>query len=151
MALHTIEHQAYICVEIVAADLFIGESAFWACVISIRCFKWGDEILERDESQIIRKTDIYHRNSIPCSTVFFFPSYPECHHNYQSWCTIQAALSTIDLFLSLFESVTHPKSSLHERQGRLDVIVTAVFTPTSHLTKRQGKRQETFQSKAKSK
>lgn len=140
-------NQTYGYVEIVAADLSIGESLFWACcVISIRCFKWGDEILERDESQINRKTDIYHRNYIPCATLFFsILSWMSSYCNYPSWCTIQAALSTIDLFLSLFESVTHPKSSLHERQSgkAWRDCYCCVFTPTAHLTKRQGKDGKT--------
>ena len=40
--------------------------------------------------------------------------------------------------------MTHPKSFLCERQGRLDVIIVtaaaSLFTPTAHLSKRQGDR-----------
>lgn len=61
---------------------------------------------------------------------------------YPSLCTsVSGALSAIDLFLYLLASMTHPKSSFCERQGRLDVVIVTVavgvFTPTAHLSKRR--------------
>lgn len=69
----------------------------------------------------------------------------KCQSKYSSFIIIpSSAPSAIDLFLSLLASMTHLKSSLHKRQGKIDVIIVAsaasVFLPTAHLSKRRGDR-----------
>lgn len=75
----------------------------------------------------------------------------KCQSKYLSVCSLpRSSPSAIGLLLRVLASVTHPKSSLCDRQERLDVIIVtaaaSVFTPTAHLSRRREADGETNQS-----